>query len=89
MTSQKDGSAYFLYLAGENETVMPSEIRVTSHRPAEGARVTLLGASAPLRWRAEGGGFVVTIPERVRANAPCRYAWTIKVSQLSLDAHAR
>jgi alpha-L-fucosidase len=89
MTSQKDGSVFFLYLADENETVMPKEIRVTSHRPAEGARVTLLGASAPLTWRAEGDGFVVRIPESVRVNAPCRYAWTIKVSQLSLDAHAR
>jgi len=89
MTSQKDGSAFFLYLADENETVMPREIRVTSHRPAQGARVTLLGASAPLTWRAEGDGFVVTIPGSVRASAPCRYAWTIKVSQLSLDAHGR
>jgi len=89
MTSQKDGSVFFLYLADENETVMPKEIRVTSHRPAEGARVTLLGTSAPLTWRAEGDGFVVAIPESVRVKAPCRYAWAIKVSQLSLDAHAR
>ena len=66
MTSQKDGSVFFLYLADENETVMPKEIRVTSHRPAEGATVTLLGVSAPLTWRAEADGFVVAIP-RARA----------------------
>jgi alpha-L-fucosidase len=82
MTSQKDGSAFFLYLADENETVMPGEIRVTSHRPADGARVTLLGATAPLAWRPEGDGFAVAIPGSVRAKAPCRYAWTIKVSKL-------
>jgi len=89
MTSQKDGSAFFLYLADENETVMPTEIRVTSHRPAEGARVTLLGATARLTWRADGDGFVVAIPESVRVKPPCRYAWAIKVSTLSLDAHGR
>ena len=82
MTSQKDGSVFFVYLADDNETVMPKEIRVTSHRPAESARVTLLGASAPLTWRAEGDGFVVAIPVSVRVKAPCRYAWAIKVSQL-------
>jgi alpha-L-fucosidase len=82
MTSQKDGSVFFLYLADENETVMPKEIRIASHRPAEGARVTLLGTSAQLTWRAEGDGFVVAIPGSVRVKAPCRYAWAIKVSTL-------
>jgi len=82
MTSQKDGSVFFLYLADENETVMPKEIRIASHRPVEGARVTLLGTSAQLTWRAEGDGFVVAIPGSVRVKAPCRYAWAIKVSTL-------
>ena len=27
-------------------------------------------------------GFVVSIPEDLRAKAPCRYAWTIKVDKL-------
>jgi alpha-L-fucosidase len=80
MTSQKNGDEYFVYLADATETVMPAEIRVASHRPPSGAAVTLVGSSARLQWKADGGGFVVSIPEAVRTNPPCQYAWTIKVA---------
>jgi alpha-L-fucosidase len=80
MTRQNGGSAFFLYLADENETVMPKEIRVNSHRPSVGAQVTLLGSNIKLSWKVDGNGFIVTIPDELRAKAPCRYAWTIKVS---------
>jgi alpha-L-fucosidase len=83
MTKQNDGSAYFVYLADRAETAMPAEIRVASHQPADGARVTLLGATAKLEWRGDGAnGFVVPIPPSLRAAPPCQYAWTIKVSKL-------
>jgi alpha-L-fucosidase len=82
MTGRKDGSAYFVYLADEKESSVPGEIRVASGQPAAGARVTLLGSAEPLAWRAEGAGFAVTIPAGLRANAPCRYAWTVKVSRM-------
>jgi alpha-L-fucosidase len=80
MTRRPNGTTYFLYLADEQETTMPREIRVASHRPVEGATVTLLGSTARLAWKADGNGFVVTIPESVRATPPCRYAWTVRVS---------
>ena len=52
MTRQKNGTIYFIYLADTNETAMPAEIRVTSHRPAAGAAVTLLGSPATARLAA-------------------------------------
>ncbi len=82
MTRGKDGTAYFFYLADEQETTLPPEIRVASHRPAPGATVTLLGGSQPLQWRAEGRGFVVLVPPAVREHPPSRHAWTIKVARL-------
>jgi alpha-L-fucosidase len=83
MTRGKDGSAYFFHLAGEQERTVPAEIRVASHRPAEGAAVTLLGSRTPLRWRVEGGGFVALVPPALRANPPSRHAWAIKVSRIA------
>jgi len=53
MTRGKDGSAFFFYLAEEKETALPAEIRVKSHRPAEGGVVTLLGSRVPLEWKPE------------------------------------
>ncbi len=82
LTRGKDGSAYFVYLADEKDPRMPAEIRVSSGAPADGARVTMLGSSSALSWRADGGGFVVTLPESLRARAPARHAWTIKVSRM-------
>jgi hypothetical protein len=55
---------------------------VASGQPAAGARVTLLGSNAPLVWKADGTGFVVAIPDSLRATPPCRHAWTIKVSRM-------
>ena len=80
MTRQKNGTTYFLYLPEKGETTMPAEVRVSSHQPAPGASVTLLGSTATLAWRAEGNGFVVTIPASVGAAPPCQHAWAIKVT---------
>ena len=77
-----DPPALFALLAGEQETRMPEEIRVSSGRPSAGARVTMLGAAAELSWRPDGEGFVVAVPENLRARAPSGYAWTIKVSRM-------
>ena len=82
LTRGKDGSRYFVYLADEKEPGIPAKILVSAGRPADGARVTLLGTSAALSWKAEGDGFVVTVPESLRARAPGGYAWTVKVSRM-------
>jgi alpha-L-fucosidase len=82
LTKGKGGSVYFVYLADEKDPRMPAEIRVSTGRPANGARVTLLGSPAALSWSADGAGFVVAIPGAVRASAPARCAWTIKVSRM-------
>jgi alpha-L-fucosidase len=82
MTQQSDGNTYFFYLVGENETIMPSEILIESHQPANNAVVTLLGFEKVLKWELHKNGFKITIPENIRNNPPCNFVWTIKVSQL-------
>ncbi|MCB0563465.1 MAG: alpha-L-fucosidase [Phaeodactylibacter sp.] len=83
MVQQPDGSMAFFYLAAEGQKDMPAEITIDSHQPAPGAEVALLGAKGALKWEKEGNGFKVLIPERVRKNPPCRYAWTIRVSEVN------
>lgn len=82
MTKQNNGTVYFFYLAGKDEKEMPAEITIKSHQPATGANVTLLGAKEKLKWVKDGNGFKVMIPKKLRMNAPCQYAWTIKVSKV-------
>ena len=83
MTQLNDGTVYFIYLADEGENKMPAEIKVTSHQPGKKAKVTLLGSSKRLKWRKDGEGFVVTIPEELRNNPPCKYAWAVKVTSIN------
>jgi len=82
LTRGRDGSAYFTVLAA-GDGAMPKTAAIGAHRPAAGARVTLLGAGVRLPWgRSPGGGFIVEFPERVRRAPPCRHAWVVKVSAL-------
>ncbi len=82
MTQQANGNVYFFYLCKENESTMPSEIIIKSHRPVKGATVRLLGYKSPLKWEKIEEGFLVTIPEKIRNKPPSDYVWTIKVSQI-------
>ncbi len=79
LTRKKDGTIYFIYLAGETEKVLPAEIVLRSNRPKENAKIILLGSKAELSWRPDGeNGFKILIPEKVRKNPPCKYAWSFK-----------
>ena len=82
MTQQDNGNTYFLYMAGENEDIMPNTITVTSHQPAKGAKITLLGHNKPLSWKVTKTGFTVNIPKKLQNKPPSNYVWTLKVSKL-------
>lgn len=82
LTQAKDGTTFFFYLAGEGQEEIPDEILITSKQPANGARITLLGSSQKLKWKNEGDGFRIMIPESLRKTPPCKYAWGFKVSKL-------
>ncbi len=82
MTQNAEGNAYFFYFVQEEESVMPAEFHIQSHRPADGAVVSLLGYTNPLTWEKEGEGFKVIVPDKIRKSPPCDFVWTIKVSQI-------
>jgi alpha-L-fucosidase len=81
-TLQKGGAVCAIYLPDEKEKSMPESISLTGIRPAQGARVSLLGAGDDLKWKQEGDRMIVSIPTSVRQNPPCRHAWTIKISAI-------
>ncbi len=83
MTQQANGNVYFLYLAAKDENTLPARISIKSMQPVPGTKVTILGSKTSLRWQKEGTGFVVTIPENLRKNKPCDYAWVIKVTGIT------
>jgi alpha-L-fucosidase len=85
LTQKKDGTVYAIYLAEENENIMPSKIWLSSIQPKLDAKVTLLDSEIVLEWEKAGNGFYVDIPEKVRINPPCKYAWVIEVSLIETN----
>jgi len=80
LTQKKDGTVYAIYLADESENTIPSKIWLSSIQPKKDAKLTLLGSDKALEWELSGNGFYVDIPEKLRKNPPCKYAWVIEIS---------
>jgi alpha-L-fucosidase len=81
-TQLKDGTAYAVYLAGENEKAMPAQIRLASITPTKNAVVRVLGRTENLKWEKSGNELFILIPESMQKTPPCEHAWTIKISAL-------
>jgi alpha-L-fucosidase len=77
-TRMPDKSINALYLADENQKQMPESITITSFTPRPDSKVTLLGVSEPMKWEKVAKGFVIHIPEPVRTNPPCGFAWVFR-----------
>ncbi|UCG89164.1 MAG: alpha-L-fucosidase, partial [Gemmatimonadota bacterium] len=80
LTQGKDGSVYAIYLAGEGETRLPGYLSLTQLQPADGAKVSLLGAAGEMGWEEAGTGLVVAVPESLRDSPPGGHAWVFKIS---------
>jgi alpha-L-fucosidase len=80
-TQSKDGRViYAIYLAGESESRPPAAITLEGMQLRAGSTISLLGTThRALSWRNAGGAAIVSIPESVRTNPPCRYAWVLKL----------
>jgi len=78
-TQLPDGNTYAIYLADENETVLPEKITLTQFAITEGSQIKLLGSEAELNWKKGGDNYVIELPESVRKYPPCNYAWTFKI----------
>ncbi len=81
-TQKKDGSIYMVYLAGKDETNLPSTIKISSLQAEKSAKVLLVGVDKPLKWKKEGEELVIEIPESVQKTPPCKYAWAFKLKRI-------
>ena len=81
-TNGKDGSANVIYLLKENEK-LPAEIQVKGFVPEKGARITMLGKKgSSVKWKADGSGFKISVPEKLIKEIPSKYAIVLHISQV-------
>jgi alpha-L-fucosidase len=58
------------------------ELTLTSLRPADGSKITMLGSTANVEWSFDSArGTVIRLPENLQSdfNRPSEHAWTLKV----------
>ncbi len=77
-TRSKDGRSVYAIL-----TEWPgSQATLTTARPREGSKITLLGSKQNLAWKFDSArGTTITLPENLQqaSNRPCDYAWSLKI----------
>ncbi len=77
--TQKGNTLYAIYLAAEDETRMPDQIRLEELILPEGTQVSLLGSKKPVGWALDSMTSVLHIPPVLAANPPCNYAWVFEL----------
>lgn len=82
LTRKKTGAVYAIYLGDDDEKTPPAKISLSSIRPDEKAKLTLLGVDEELKWERVGKGFMVEIPDQIQKNPPCDHAWVVKLSKI-------
>jgi len=82
-TQNKNGNVNIIYLAEEGVDKIPAEITVKSINPAKGAKINLLGSKKNLKWKSNGSGFTITVPENLRNNPTAKYAWVFRISKIN------
>jgi alpha-L-fucosidase len=79
-TQKKDGSVYLIYLAGQDETTLPSKVKLSALHPDKSATIQLIGFDRKLTWKMDGNFLIIEIPENLQKNPPCENAWSFKVT---------
>jgi len=75
--TRKGTTLYLIYLASDDETVPPAEVKVDGIR--RGRHVRMLGVEEPVEWTIDGKGLTIRVPEPVRKAPPCQHAWVFEL----------
>jgi alpha-L-fucosidase len=86
-SSRSAEAAYFFVEAGD-DGAMPESVTLPGLTLRADARVTMLGVTEPLAWRAGVDGTSVEVPAHVRAAPPARWIWVIRVEHTDMSAEA-
>ena len=73
--TSKGGAVYAVALEWPGK-----KLELESPKPGKGTKVELLGRPGDLKWRKEGGKFVIEVPPLSPAEAPCRHAFVFRLT---------
>ena len=79
-TYMKDGSINVFYLADEAESEIPSEIVLEKLKLDQINDIQIFGSDTSIEWEKSGRKVKINIPDSIRENPPCDFAWVFKIS---------
>ena len=80
--TKKNNAVYAIYLADENELVMPVKISITSFKRTATTKIYLLGNDKPLALDKNNDAITFLIPEKTRSHPPAGHAWVFRITGL-------
>ena len=80
-TKNTDGSINAIYLADEGES-LPAEISLQAFQADKGAKVYLMGNKKTLKWKKNGEGMIISVPEKLQKAPPCKDAWSFMITKI-------
>ncbi len=83
LTQNKNTEAvYAIYMEKEENGGLPISFVVKGIKAAKGAKLSLLGTKAKLKWENTKEGVKIYIPSKYRKNLPCELAWAVKINKV-------
>jgi alpha-L-fucosidase len=80
-TKLMDETIYAIYLADENENLLPEKIKLKSINLSPD-KIELLGSNQELNWKNINNEIEIELDEDLRSNPPCEYAWVFKINSM-------
>lgn len=78
--TEKGNAVYAIYLADENETVIPANLRIGSFARTSTTKVYLLGYDKPLAPGKDNAGIELIIPDKIQKDPPGKHAWVFRIT---------
>lgn len=81
-TQSKEGkSIYAFYLSETDAVTLPAQIVLKDVEASKGSKISLLGTTAKLKWKAENGNTVITIPSSVAGKVNSQHVAVFKIEK--------
>lgn len=75
--TQKNDTIYAIFLAGENQTMMPESLEIKNFSIGDGKNIYLYGKK--VSCSRIKSGMIVSIPGNIRKHPPCKHAWVFDI----------
>ncbi len=80
-TQLDDKTTYAIYLAEENENILPEKLIFKNFIPSAGHKIQLLGTDIKLIGTKIENNFIIEFPSNIRNAVPNKNAWVLKFSK--------